>query len=205
MSLLHVIALVSIAAWVVLMGFRGRFWQADQRMDGDCPELERWPEVAAVIPARNEAETVGPVVSSLLDQNYPGIFSLVLVDDGSDDGTAEEARRAAADGARLTVVAGKPLEQGWTGKLWAMSQGLRRVEKAAPDSEFVLFTDADIAHHPLTLRWLVGKAESEHLDLVSVMALLRCRSPWERLLIPAFVFFSRSFIPSPWSTTLGAR
>ncbi len=195
MSLLHAMALVSIAAWVALMGFRGRFWKADQRMDGECPELERWPEVVAVIPARNEAETVGPAVSSLLGQNYPGAFSLVLVDDGSDDGTAEEARRAAADCSRLTVVAGKPLEEGWTGKLWAMSQGLRRVEESALESEFVLFTDADIAHHPLTLRWLVGKAESERLDLVSVMARLRCRSPWERLLIPSFVFFFQKLYP----------
>ena len=158
MNLLHAFALVSIAAWVGLMGFRGWFWRADQRMDGEGPELERWPEVVAVIPARNEAETVGPAVSSLLGQNYPGVFSLVLVDDGSDDGTAEVARRAAADGARLTVVAGKPLELGWTGKLWAMSQGLRCMEDSTPESEFVLFTDADITHHPLTLRWLVGKA-----------------------------------------------
>ncbi len=197
MSLLHVIALISIAAWVVLMGFRGWFWRANQRMDGEGPELERWPEVVAVIPARNEAETVGLAVSSLVGQNYPGAFSLVLVDDGSDDGTAEEARRAVAEDTCLTVVAGKPLEEGWTGKLWAMSQGLRRVEKAAPDSEFILFTDADIAHHPLTLRWLVGKAESERLDLVSVMALLRCRSPWERMLIPAFVFFFQKLYPFP--------
>ena len=195
MNLLHAFALLSTAAWVALMGFRGRFWRADQRLDGECPELEHWPQVVAVIPARNEAGTVGPAVSSLLGQNYPGVFSLVLVDDGSDDGTAEEARRAAADGARLTVVAGKPLEQGWTGKLWAMSQGLRHLRDKAPDSEFVLFTDADITHHPLTLRRLVGKALTERLDLVSVMALLRCRSPWERLLMPPFVFFFQKLYP----------
>jgi hypothetical protein len=200
MSLLHVMALFSIAAWLALMGFRRGFWRADQRLDGECAELEHWPDVVAVIPARNEASTVGAALSSLLEQDYPGAFSLILVDDGSDDGTAREARRAAKDDARLTVVSGLPLEEGWTGKLWAMSQGLRRVEEAAQECNFILFTDADIAHHPLTLRRLVGKAVSGHLDLVSVMAQLRCRSPWERLLMPAFVFFSRSSIPSPRST-----
>ena len=195
MSLLYAIALASIAAWVALMGFRGRFWRADQRMDGECAELDRWPDVAAVIPARNEAETIGPALSSLLGQDYPGAFSLVLVDDGSDDGTAQEARRVAADGARLAIVSGMPLEEGWTGKLWAMFQGLRHLETSAPECEFILFTDADIAHHPLTLRWLVGKALTERLDLVSVMARLRCRSPWERLLMPSFVFFFQKLYP----------
>ena len=195
MSLLHVMALLSIAAWLALMGFRRGFWRAYQRLDGECAELEHWPDVVAVIPARNEASTVGAALSSLLEQDYPGAFSLILVDDGSDDGTAREARRAAKDDSRLTVVSGLPLEEGWTGKLWAMSQGLRRVEEAAPECDFILFTDADIAHHPLTLRRLVGKAVSGHLDLVSVMAQLRCRSPWERLLMPAFVFFFQKLYP----------
>ena len=195
MTLLLAAALVPVAAWLALMGFRGGFWRADQRTGGESAELAYWPEVVAVIPARNEAETIGAAVSSLLGQKYPGTFSLVLVDDGSGDGTAEEARHAAEDDTRLTVISGSPLEEGWTGKVWAMSQGLRRAETAAPECEFILFTDADISHHPLTLRWLVGKAKADRLDLVSVMAQLRCRSAWERLLIPAFVFFFQKLYP----------
>ena len=186
---MSVAAALSLVVWLVLLFFRGRFWRADQRLDPNTPELAAWPAVIAVIPARNEAATIGRSVASLLGQNYPGAFSLVVVDDDSDDGTAA----AAGVSDRLTVVSGEPLPPGWTGKLWAVHQGLERTGDAA----FVLLTDADIEHPPQSLRRLVAKAEQGDLDLVSLMVRLRCETFWERLLIPAFVFFFQKLFPFP--------
>jgi len=151
----------------------------------------------AVVPARNEAAHVAEAVASLLAQDYPGDFRVVLVDDASDDGTEEAARRGAAGSDRLTVVPGRPLERGWTGKMWAVSQGLAAAERIAPDADYVLLTDADIAHDPRNLRRLVAKAEADGLDMASLMVRLRCRTVWERLLIPAFVFFFQKLYPFP--------
>jgi len=192
---LHILAAVPVAVWLGLLFFRGGFWRADQWLDGDRALPDPWPSVVAVVPARDEAPTVGRAVTSLLTQDYPGPFSVVVVvDDASRDGTADAARAAAAGDERLTVVAGGSLPKGWMGKLWAMQQGL---EAAVPGAAFVLFTDADIEHESPMLRRLVAKAEGERLDLVSLMALLRCRSPWERLLVPAFVFFFQKLYPFP--------
>ena len=132
-------------------------------------------------------------MQSILKQDYPGTLSVVVVDDGSRDGTAAAAREV--DDGRLTVVDGAPLARGWTGKLWAVDQGLGEVRRTADDADFVLLTDADIVHHPNVLRRLVAKAEDEKLDLVSLLVHLRCQSPWERLLIPAFVFFFQKLFP----------
>jgi hopene-associated glycosyltransferase HpnB len=182
-----VAAALSLIVWLALLFFRGGFWRADQRLDTDMPEPDAWPAVVAVIPARNEAATIGRTVASLLGQDYPGAFSVIVVDDNSDDGTAA----AAGVSDRLSVVSGKPLPAGWTGKLWAVHQGLDHVTDAA----FVLLTDADIEHSPHSLRRLVAKAEEGGLDLVSLMVLLRCQRAWERLLIPAFVFFFQKLFP----------
>ena len=190
----HILAAVPVAAWLGLLFFRGGFWRADQWLDDACAPPDPWPSVVAVVPARDEAPTVGRAVASLLAQDYPGPFSAVVVDDASRDGTADAARGAAAGDERLTVVAGSPLPKGWVSKLWAMRQGLKA---AVSDPAFVLFTDADIEHEPPMLRRLVTKAEGKRLDLVSLMALLRCRSSWERLLIPAFVFFFQKLYPFP--------
>ena len=190
----HIVAALAVAAWLGLLFFRGGFWRADQRLDGDGMSPDSWPLVVAVIPARDEAPTVGRAVASLLAQDYAGPFSIVVVDDASRDGTADAARAVAVGDGRLAVVAGRPLPKGWVGKLWAMRQGL---EAAVPDATFVLFTDADIEHEPAMLRKLVAKAVGERLDLVSLMAHLRCRSPWERLLVPAFVFFFQKLYPFP--------
>jgi hopene-associated glycosyltransferase HpnB len=195
---LLVSAWLALAAWVWLLLGRGGFWRADQRLGDSPPELPHWPEVVAVIPARNEAAFVGKAVASLLGQDYPGRFSVVLVDDGSDDGTAEVAKNAAEAAQRLRVLTGAPLPAGWTGKLWAMHQGLAEGAKLAPDAAYVLLTDADIVHAPANLRRLVGKAEGENLHLVSLMVKLRCEGAWERLLIPAFVFFFQKLYPFPW-------
>ena len=193
----HVLAAVPVAVWLGLLFSRAGFWRADQWLDADGTTPDPWPSVVAVVPARDEAPTVGRAVASLLAQDYPGPFSVVVVDDASRDGTADVARAAADGDGRLCVVAAKPLAEGWVGKIWAMRQGLEAAFGGMPDAAFVLFTDADIEHQPAILRRLVAKAEGERLDLVSLMALLRCRSAWERLLVPAFVFFFQKLYPFP--------
>ena len=191
---MSIAALVSLIAWIGLLLFRGGFWRADQRLGPAAAEPADWPCVAVVIPARNEAETIGRTVASLVEQDYPGEFIVIVVDDNSDDGTAA----AAGTADRLSVIAGRPLEAGWSGKLWAVQQGLEHAAGALPDAAYVLMTDADIIHPPHSLRRLVGKAEAGRLDLVSLMVRLRCATFWERLLIPAFVFFFQKLFPFPW-------
>jgi len=198
---LLLIAVLSLAAWGYLVAFRARFWRCDQRLDSDTSASPaRWPGVVAVVPARDEADVIERSIGSLLDQDYLGRLGVVLVDDSSSDGTADAARRLAAshpNGARLTVVQGTALPEGWTGKVWAMSQGIARARDTDPAAPYLWLTDADIAHAPGVLRALVARAEAHRLDLTSVMALLHCKSPWERLLIPAFVYFFQKLYPFP--------
>ena len=188
---LDAVAAVSVAAWLFLLLFRGRFWAF--REEAAPPLTGSAPSVCAVVPARNEAEGVGQAIASLATQNYPGDFRIVLVDDNSDDGTAEIAREAAGASGRLTVLPGRPLAEGWSGKLWAVSQGV----DAAPGCDYLLFTDADIVHTQESLAGLVARAKSGY-DLVSYMATLRCESAAEKLLIPAFVFFFFLLYPPAW-------
>ncbi len=189
------VSATALVAWLYLLFLRGGFWRADQRL-GHWPAPETWPAVVAVMAARNEAGCVGPAVKSLLAQDYAGSLRVVLVDDGSDDGTADEARRAAAaDDDRLVVVTGSKLREGWTGKLWAMAQGVEMARTVGPDCPYLLLCDADIGHGPDALGRLVARAEAEHLDLASLMVKLHCGTRWERLLIPAFVFFFQKLYP----------
>jgi len=152
-------------------------------------EPATWPSVVAVVPARNEADVIQRSIASLLAQDYPGDFRILLVDDQSDDGTADLAR--ALGSSRLTVLNGAPPPPGWTGKLWAMKQGSDHAAVFAP--EFLWFTDADIAHSPDNLRNLVARAEDK--VLVSLMVRLSCKTPAEHFLIPAFVFFFDMLFP----------
>ena len=196
---LMALALVALAGWLGQLTLRGGFWRADQRLVAVPQALAHGPAVVAVIPARNEAPVIGRAIASLLGQDYPGRLSIVLVDDHSEDGTADRARRAAVELGvqdRLTILAGASLPAGWTGKLWALEQGIRHAA-ALDGAPYLLLTDADIVHDARNLRRLVAKAEAEALDLVSLMALLYCRSWWERLLIPAFVFFFQMLYPFP--------
>jgi hopene-associated glycosyltransferase HpnB len=196
MALLTILAIAAFAVWVYLIACRGGFWLAAERDDGG-PAPSAWPAVNAVIPARDEAESVGQTVASLLQQDYRGAFSVVLVDDHSSDGTAAVARQAAATAVdRLTVVQGADLPAGWTGKLWAMQQGVDRA--LANEPGYLLFTDADIVFAPDTLARLVAQAESEKLVLNSLMVKLRCESFAERAFIPAFVFFFQMLYPFAW-------
>ena len=187
-----VIAGVALAAWIYLILGRGFFWLARERDDAALsPEPAAWPDVVAVVPARNEADVIERSIGSLLAQDYPGGFRVVLVDDASDDGTAARAAGLADSNGRLTILAGRPLPSGWTGKLWAVSQGV----EAAGAPAFLWITDADIAHDPATLRGLVARAEAGKLALVSLMARLQTGTWPERLLIPAFVFFFDMLYP----------
>ncbi len=195
-----ILALISLLFWVGILTLRGGFWRADQRLADPAPSLSQWPGVVCVIPARNEAPTIGGTVKSLLDQDYPGSVSVIVVDDNSGDGTAEAAKAAGTE--RLTVVAGMPLADGWSGKLWAVKQGLDAAGEIDGEAPYVLLTDADITHDAESLRRLVAKAEGQggdgSLDLVSLMVRLRCESRWERLLMPAFIFFFQKLYPFAW-------
>ncbi len=204
MSLALALAALSLAAWLYLLLGRGWFWRPYG--GAPAPPPRRWPSVAAVVPARNEAAAVGDAVASLLAQRYAGSFRIVLVDDHSSDGTAVVARAAASslgkDG-QLALLSAPPLAPGWTGKLWALSAGVEAVEAGGDPPELYLFTDADIVHSPDDLAGLVARAETEGRDLVSEMVLLRCCSAAERLLIPAFVFFFAMLYPFRWSNDPG--
>ncbi len=200
------LALAAALAWAVLLFGRGMFWLArdDDRDAATLPAPATWPSVVCIIPARDEAESIGETVKSLLAQDYPGAFRVVVVDDRSTDGTGAVARRAAAGNNRLVVTTGGPRPAGWTGKLWALQQGLAEVgQGAAPDC--LMFTDADIHHTPDSLRMLVQRARAEGRVMVSLMARLRCNSAAERWLIPAFIFFFQMLYPFRWSNTPGAR
>jgi hopene-associated glycosyltransferase HpnB len=200
MSAVLGIGLLALAIWVYLLLARGGFWLAGQRDDRDEPPPPvHWPAVAAVVPARDEADVIARSIGSLLVQDYPGAFRVVLVDDGSSDGTVKAARAVAESlGAaeRLTVLQGAALPAGWTGKVWAQHQGIARAAQEAP--EYLLLTDADIHHSPGNLRALVGRAEQGRHALVSLMALLCCTNRAERFLIPAFVFFFQMLYPFRW-------
>jgi len=186
------VAVVALLAWAYLAVAHGWFWRTDQRLPrGRDPEA--WPDVVAVVPARNEAGVLPRSLPALLAQDYRGRFHVVLVDDRSSDGTADVARRVAgsASARPLTVVAGSDPPHGWAGKVWAMSQGVA----AAGEPEFFLFTDADVAHRPGSVSALVRAATSGRLDLVSQMARLHAAGFWERAVIPAFVYFFAMLYP----------
>jgi hopene-associated glycosyltransferase HpnB len=184
-----------LAIWLYLIALRGGFWREFSRHQEMPPPQPATASSAilAIIPARNEGDVVARAIASLARQQYTGRFHIVLVDDESSDGTAEAAR-AAAPSALLTVVRARPLPAGWTGKLWAIAEGIRQAPFAA---DALLLTDADIVHPPANLKILSGRM-AEGYDLVSFMASLSCRSNAERALIPAFVFFFFLLYPPAW-------
>jgi hopene-associated glycosyltransferase HpnB len=189
------VAVLSLLIWGYMLAGRGLFWLAREQDDRNEPPAPAvWPPVCAVVPARNEADVIARAIGSLLAQDYPGPFRVVLMDDDSDDGTGEIARRLDASG-RLDVITGAPLPPGWTGKLWAVAQGVAHTEPLDPKPELLLLTDADIAHSPDNLSRLVARAEAGNLALTSLMAKLRCDTFAEKMLIPAFVFFFDMLYP----------
>jgi hopene-associated glycosyltransferase HpnB len=187
-------ALLPVAVWLYLLAARGMFWTMQERDDRDQPSAPAvWPSVVAIVPARNEADVIAQTLASLLAQDYPGSFRVVLVDDQSNDGTAEVAREITVTD-RVTLMSGAPRPIGWTGKLWAVRQGV----SAAGTPDYLWLTDADIAHAPDNLSRLVARAEANKLVLISLMAKLHCTSWYERYLIPAFVFFFAMLYPFRW-------
>jgi hopene-associated glycosyltransferase HpnB len=241
MLALSIAAAVAAVVWAYLVVGHGGYWRASQWLPQVTGEPGRWPDVVAVVPARNEAGLLPATLPALLGQDYPGPLSVILVDDGSTDGTAEVAARLGrGSGRTLRVVAGTPPPNPeapdpeapdpeapnpeapdpeapeptgapkaagrWAGKVWAMAQGLRaagipagsdpgRAASTHPATGYVLFTDADIAWEPGALRALVAAAEGDDRDLVSQMALLRTATGWERVVVPAFVYFFAQLYP----------
>jgi hopene-associated glycosyltransferase HpnB len=222
MLILVAACVLAAVVWVYLLAGHGGFWRTDVRLPGrgGAPDPGRWPSVAAVVPARDEAAILPETLPTLLAQDYPGAFSVVLVDDASTDGTgavAEALAMAASGepgppgsgvsldgavptrasavstraGAVLRVIGGSPPPPGWAGKVWAMAQGA----VAARECGYLLFTDADIAFDPGTVTSLVRAAVADDRALVSQMALLRAETGWERWIVPAFVYFFAQLYP----------
>ncbi len=192
-----VVSACSLASWLWLLLARGFFWRTDVRLP-DRVEPKVWPSVCVVVPARDEAEVLPASLPSLLAQDYPGRAEVFLIDDGSTDGTGELACELARrhEGLRLTVASPGEPPAGWTGKLWAVRHGIGLAR--ARDPEYLLLTDADIAHAPDSLRRLVSAAGTGGFDVVSQMARLRVESAWERLVVPAFVYFFAQLYPFRW-------
>jgi hopene-associated glycosyltransferase HpnB len=204
--ILYALAAVPLLIWLYLLLAHGGFWLVSRHMAALAvnPALAR--KVVAIIPARNEAAVIADAVRSLLRQDFAGEIHLIVVDDASSDATDDAAEQAAAGigaSARLSVIRGAPLPPGWSGKLWAMSQGVIAAAARVPD--YLLFTDADIHHEPDNVAALVTLAEAQHRDLVSYMVRLPVTSRAERLLIPAFVFFFMKLYPPAWIASAAAR
>jgi hopene-associated glycosyltransferase HpnB len=192
-----IIAVICVAIWAYLILARGAYWHASVRDTRRIAGISgQWPAIAAVIPARNESECIARSVRSLLRQHYPGPFTIVVVDDDSDDGTGELATDAAAGDGRLRVIRTTGPAAGWTGKLWAVSQGIAAAEASNP--EYLLLTDADIEHAPDTLSWLVSQSIAGRFVLTSLMAKLRCVSFAEKIHVPAFIYFFQMLYPFAW-------
>jgi hopene-associated glycosyltransferase HpnB len=210
-----------VLAWCALLVGRGGFWRMRPRLgdeggdeDGDeGGRAARAPRVVAVVPARDEAAMLARSLPSLLGQEGGLLEGVVVVDDASSDGTAEVARRLGAEwratrpnGPAVTVLRARPTPPGWAGKVWAQAEGVATALRTAPgEPDFLLLTDADIVHYPGTLAALVRRATHDDLDLVSVMAHLRCESRAERLLVPAFVYFFAKLYPFAWVNRHGSR
>jgi hopene-associated glycosyltransferase HpnB len=213
-----VAASISLAIWLYLALARGMFWRLSEFDDvlANHNPPAAWPSVIAIVPARNEAATIRQAVISLLQQDYRGTFSIILVDDHSEDATAQIAQQTAGElaaEARIQIHSAATLPPGWTGKLWALSEGIARslrrgaaLPRPSPATSehevaptYYWFTDADIVHAPDTLQRLVSRAERNQLDLTSLMVLLQARTVAERALIPAFLFFFLKLYPPHWT------
>lgn len=196
--LLSAISWCAIIGWAWLIFAHGRFWRVTLPQQ---PLMipEQWPNVAVIIPARDEAAMLPTTLPALLANDYPGQWQVVLVDDHSSDGTREIAQRLAEaqPEGRLKIISPPPLPAGWSGKVHAMYCGVEASENPA----YILFTDADILHQQGTLRFLVARALDTHLDLHSLMVRLHCKYAWEKLLIPAFVYFFQMLYPFTWSNS----
>jgi hopene-associated glycosyltransferase HpnB len=198
-----VLASGAALAWLYLLTCHGGYWRTGQGLPAVTSAPDPLPAITAVIPARNEAGILPACLPSLLGQGYSGRLSVIVVDDDSSDSTARTAAElgAAAGTHELVVVSARPTPDGWAGKVWAMSEGVRAAASKTPtnsdrcESEYFLFTDADIAYSPGTVERLARSAAAGQFALVSQMALLRTGNRAEKLLIPAFVYFFAQLYP----------
>jgi hopene-associated glycosyltransferase HpnB len=196
------IGIISLAIWLYLVFVHGSFWRL-RSFDDDLAlhaAPNKWPSIVAIVPARNEADTIAQTLAALLQQDYPGEFSIIVVDDHSKDATSQMAQRTAREKdaeSRVEIHPASALPAGWTGKLWALNEGVTKA--AAHAATFYWFTDADIVHAPGTLQRLVARAEQNKLDLASLMVLLQATTLPERALIPAFLFFFLKLYPPRWT------
>jgi hopene-associated glycosyltransferase HpnB len=201
MTIELIIAVLTLAIWVYLLLFRGGFWLGRESDARDPPSMPRsdapWPRVVAIVPARNEAAMLPRSLRSLLAQDYARPVTVILVDDQSEDDTADVARSVAA-GREVVVLRGQPRPPGWTGKVWAMQQGIAYAAAMQDPPQFLLLTDADIGYSPDALTHLVERARGGGYVLTSLMAKLNCESFAERALIPAFIFFFQMLYPFAW-------
>jgi hopene-associated glycosyltransferase HpnB len=195
---LALLAAAGLGLWLYLLLGRGGFWLCRERDDWDTGALADQPGVAVVIPARNEAAAIGASAKSLAQQDYP--CTIVVVDDESSDGTAEIARAglAANGGHPFQIVNSRNLPPGWTGKLWAIKQGIDAAMALRPAPEYLLLTDADIVHPTDSIYRLIAQARAKGLLLNSLMVELRCEKLAERMTIPAFIFFFQMLYPFAW-------
>jgi hopene-associated glycosyltransferase HpnB len=227
MLALSIACAAAAVVWTYLVAGHGGYWRTSEWLPPVTGEPDAWPDVVAVVPARNEAEMLPVTLPGLLGQEYPGPLTVIVVDDGSSDGTGEVAARIGRGSARpLRVIPGTATPAGWAGKVRAMAQGLSvagipaaaHVGPGLADpvladpvladpvlAGYVLFTDADIAWEARTLRRLVAAAEGADLDLVSQMALLRTATGWERVVVPAFVYFFAQLYPFRRVNVPGSR
>ncbi|QCE33701.1 glycosyltransferase [Acetobacteraceae bacterium] len=186
----------TLGIWGFLVAFWGRYWQGGPFLSSqENLQTQKYPEVLIIVPARNEEEHIAVSLKSLLNQDYQGTYRVVVVDDESTDTTRAQAFEIAKDYPALTVIEGKARPSGWSGKLWALHQGINARGHEIPENGFVLFTDADILHAPDHLDSLVKKALHERLDLVSEMVMLQCNNVLEKTFIPAFVYFFAFLYP----------
>ena len=196
---LWILSITTLGSWLYLWLFRSLFWLANQRLENlpaDIPATISFPSVIALIPARNEEDVIARCIGSLLNQDYQGELSIILIDDESNDRTVEVAQAAAAQfegGNKVQIISGKQLPSGWAGKVWALQQGMNRAVRT--QAKYYFLSDADVYHDTSNLTRLVSKAEKDELDLVSLMVKLQCRSNWDWLLIPAFIFFFQKLFP----------
>jgi hopene-associated glycosyltransferase HpnB len=195
------VAFVPLILWIYLLLGRGMFWSVRRSLQPESEVAPLMKRIAVIIPARNEEDVIAQSIASLLNQRCQPPLQIFLVDDNSSDGTARVAQEVALrsrNPTALTVITGRPLAEGWSGKLWALHQGIAAALETSP--EFVLLTDADIVHAPDSVARLVGFAEAGGHDLASLMVKLHCGTVAEKLLIPAFVFFFFKLYPPAWVT-----
>ena len=196
---LWILSVTTLVSWLYLWLFRSLFWLANQRLEklpADISESISLPPIIALIPARNEEDVIANCIGSLLNQDYQGELSIILIDDASNDATVKIAQGAVTQldgGDKVQIISGKKLPSGWAGKVWALQQGMSRPVRT--QAKYYLLSDADVYHDPSNITRLVSKAEKEELDLVSLMVKLQCRSLWDWLLIPAFIFFFQKLFP----------